>query len=98
MENINLQGMEVLRVWRGSAYLRIPSELRRVIDGGCGCTYCKTHPAETPTWDTLGVPLIGQRRSTWTLHAPEWRAGDKADETPTLLRGHKGQLLGGRGI
>jgi hypothetical protein len=33
-------------------------------------------------WDTLGVPLEGQndesiRRTTWTLHAPEWQTTDK---------------------
>lgn len=69
-------GLTVLRVWRGAAYVRIPSADARPIDGGCGCGYCRTHPNEIPTWDTLGIPLTGGER-TWTLHAPEWRASDK---------------------
>jgi hypothetical protein len=78
--NISLQGWDVLRVWRGSVYVRIPYELRRVIDGGCSCRYCKEHKGEVPTWDTLGIPLEGQRRTTWTVHAPEWRSWDRVTE------------------
>lgn len=72
----NLQGWPVLRVWKGAVYLRIPRELQRSTDG-CSCNYCKAHPNETPSWDTLGVPLTGERRTTWTLHAPEWTSNDK---------------------
>lgn len=69
---MNLQGWKVLRVWRGSVYVRIPRELQQPIAGGCSCQYCKAHRDQVPTWDTLGVPLQGQRRDTWTVHAPEW--------------------------
>lgn len=77
---MNLQGWPVLRIWRGSAYVRIPEELRRPIDGGCSCNYCKTHRDEVPSWDTLGVPLEGQRMDTWTVHAPEWKPGEKVKD------------------
>lgn len=79
---MNLRGWPVLRVWRGAAYVRIPVEQQRPIEGGCSCKYCVVRPTETPMWDTLGVPLEGQndesiRRTTWTLHAPEWQTTDK---------------------
>lgn len=80
----NLQGWPVLRVWRGAVYLRIPEELRRPIEGGCSCTHCRAHKDEMPSWDTLGVPITGSNRNTWTLHAPDWRVGDKVtDGAPT---------------
>lgn len=74
----NLQGWPVLRVWRGSVYVRIPAEYRRPIAGGCSCRYCKAHPAVVPAWDTLGIPLKGQRNGndTWIVHAPEWTSAD----------------------
>ena len=78
---MNLQGWPVLRIWRGSVYVRIPQELRRTVEGGCSCAYCATHRSETPSWDTLGIPLVGQRRDTWTLHAPEWHPSDVVPET-----------------
>jgi hypothetical protein len=78
LPDLNLQGWPVLRVWRGAVYVRIPRELARPITGGCQCDYCRAHPALVPTWDTLGVPLLGQRGAdTWTVHAPEWRSGDR---------------------
>lgn len=76
----SLQGWPVLRVWRGAAYVRIPKELQRPTDG-CSCTYCVLHPDEPPMWDTLGIPL--EKRgytTTWTLHAPEWKVGDKVKD------------------
>jgi hypothetical protein len=76
----NLQGWTVLRIWKGAVYLRIPYEYRRPIERingcSCRCTYCASHPAETPAWDTLGVPLTAGGYS-WTVHAPEWRSWDK---------------------
>lgn len=74
---ISLQGWPVLRVWRGAVYVRIPRDLQKPT-GGCSCTYCVMHPNEVPSWDTLGIPLDGSASGvTWTLHAPEWRAGEK---------------------
>lgn len=87
--NLTLQGWPVLRIWKGSAYLRIPQELRTPITGGCSCTYCKAHPKEVPSWDTLGIPLnqdfrngtgISQHAHTWTVHAPEWQPSDRVPE------------------
>lgn len=74
---ISLQGWPVLRVWRGAVYVRIPRDLQKPT-GGCSCQYCVMHPNEVPSWDTLGIPLDGSASGvTWTLHAPEWRAGEK---------------------
>lgn len=70
---LSLQGWPVLRIWEGAVYVRIPQELQKPT-GGCSCTYCKEHPKEVPSWDTLGIPIDGKRDSmTWTLHAPEWK-------------------------
>lgn len=75
---LRLSGWTVLRVWRGSVYLRLPVELQRAT-GGCDCRYCKAHPELVPCWDTLGVPLM-PGASSWTLHAPEWQASDRPTE------------------
>jgi hypothetical protein len=81
----NLQGWPVLRVWRGAVYVRIPVEHQRPIDGGCSCHACVTRkladPTYVPAWDTLGIPLKGQRRDTWTVHAPEWRSTDRIPDS-----------------
>src|SRR5262245_56451163 len=86
---IPLQGWPVLRVWAGAVYVRLPAELQRPIEGGCSCEYCRQHPHQTPAWDVLGVPLIeqGRTRQTWTIHAPDWRVGDRfqADTVVRLL-------------
>jgi len=79
-----LQGWTVLRVWRGSLYLRIPKELQAPA-GPCECRYCKTHPRHVPTWDTMGVPLKPGAKS-WTCHAPEWSEHDKVQEPRETTR------------
>lgn len=71
----SLQGWPVVHLDTrsgGAVYVRIPPDLRRDC-GGCRCAYCVAHPDETPTWDTLGIPLeTGREGRTWTCHAPEW--------------------------
>jgi hypothetical protein len=81
----SLQGMHVVKVLPSAIYLRIDPGLRRPIDGGCSCTYCRNHPDSRPMWDTLAIPLdpIGStpdRRGTWTVHAPEWTIATYADD------------------
>jgi len=71
-----LQGWTVLRVWHGAVYVRIPEDYAVPIQGGCQCAYCKSHPNEIPSWDTLGIPLEA-REMTWTVHAPEWKSTDR---------------------
>lgn len=51
-------------------FVALPAELRRPIDGGCNCPYCKSHPSKTPAWDTLAIDTAAERR-TWTVHYPE---------------------------
>ena len=67
----SVQGWPVVKILPGAVYVRLPVELRRPT-GGCSCQYCVAHPDETPTWDTLGIPVTG-RMITWSLHAPEWK-------------------------
>jgi|SRR5215831_7661259 len=78
----SFQGWPVLRVWQGAVYVRIPAEIAQPINGGCQCAYCKAHPEQIPTWDTLGIPITETlssrpRGMTWTVHAPEWKETDK---------------------
>jgi hypothetical protein len=70
-----LNGWAVLRVWKGAVYVRIPRDLQTPTPG-CRCDYCKAHPEDVSAWDTLGIPLSGSNRTTWTLHAPEWKSTD----------------------
>jgi hypothetical protein len=50
-------------------FIPLPIESRRVIEGGCDCAYCKTHPDKTPQWDTLAV--ASGSPYAWTVHFPE---------------------------
>lgn len=53
----------------GTVFLPLPAAMRRPIIFGCNCPFCKAHPNETPSWDTLaGHP---DQRWTWTVHFPE---------------------------
>jgi hypothetical protein len=76
---IDAKELTVLRIWHGAIYLRIPASQATAIPDGCKCTYCTTHPKDTPAWDTLGIPLVPGARP-WTLHAPEWRSTDEVKE------------------
>lgn len=57
---------------KGTMFVALPRSLRRDIDGGCVCNFCKAHPNEKPQWDTLAVdstaPDIGK---AWPVHYPE---------------------------
>lgn len=63
----------------GVAFVRLPKEQQKVIEGGCTCEHCKrlleADPTYVPTWDTLAVPLAprkGRKTSTtYTCHCPE---------------------------
>jgi hypothetical protein len=72
-EPVSAQGWPVIQQLVDAVYVRLPKELQRPT-GGCSCAYCKAHPKEVPMWDTLAIPLGPVRnRTTWTVHAPEWR-------------------------
>jgi hypothetical protein len=68
-----MNGAVVLGRWRDTIYIRIPRELQKPVNGGCGCDYCKAHPEAMPMWDTLCVgtktPTRGNDYS-WTVHLP----------------------------
>lgn len=53
-------------------FVALPVELQRTIEGGCSCPYCKSHPNQTPMWDTLAIDAKAQRH-TWIVHYPEMR-------------------------
>lgn len=70
----SLQGWRIIDIRQHNkttvVYLRIPSELSTLIDGGCQCTYCKVHPTEPARWDTMAVcAAFGEL--TWTVHFPD---------------------------
>jgi hypothetical protein len=50
-------------------FIPLPAAISRPIPGGCQCFYCKAHPDQTPTWDTLAVSPGTQY--AWTVHYPE---------------------------
>jgi len=54
-----------------SIFVALPRESHRVINGGCGCDYCRSHPAKTPMWDTLVIDAAGKAR-THVCHHPEF--------------------------
>lgn len=57
-------------------YLRIPPALATPIVGGCHCPYCKAHPEQVPTWDTLAVSE--DHDHSWTVHMPDPPAARKS--------------------
>jgi hypothetical protein len=65
--------MSGLKVKQGkdkrTLFVSLPVELRSPIPGGCHCNYCKAHPDQIPTWDTMAV--APDQRHTWTVHYPE---------------------------
>ena len=65
--------MPVIARGGGAIYLRLPWDLQREC-GECTCDYCKAHPGQTPTWDTMAISAINpnpDRDWTWTLHMPD---------------------------
>ena len=36
-----------------TTFVKLPEPLRRPIEGGCSCNFCKEHPRLTPSWDTV---------------------------------------------
>ncbi len=63
--------MPVILRTKDAIYLRIDEALQRPCDG-CDCPYCKAHPNETPSWDTLAIPLkISPTDFSWTVHMPD---------------------------
>lgn len=72
-----LNGMKILGQRNGTIFVRLPKELQRPIDG-CICSYCKEHPQEPPTWDTLALAVICNKNvsmkrndTTFTVHMPD---------------------------
>jgi len=54
------------------AFVRLPESMQRPIDM-CSCGYCKSHPNETPRWDTLAIGLKRPESGAdyaWTVHMP----------------------------
>ncbi len=51
----------------GTAFVRLPYNLQRPIEGGCQCSWCKKNDI-TPMWDTLAISDDGH---TWSVHFPE---------------------------
>lgn len=51
-----------------TAFVPLPYNVRRVIELGCQCPYCKANPERTPKWDTLAISIDGE---TWIVHYPE---------------------------
>ncbi len=49
-------------------WIDIPPGLAQPIDVGCDCEYCKAHPNEIPSWDTLVVDPFALH--TRTIHNP----------------------------
>jgi hypothetical protein len=66
--------MLVIARTNDAVYLRLPHELQRDIDGGCGCDHCKKNPA-LAKWDTLVVPTEVHDHS-WTVHMPDATVSD----------------------
>lgn len=54
-----------------TVFIALPAELRRPIEGGCQCVWCRRHPALTPSWDTLAVGRTDGGYA-WTVHYPEF--------------------------
>lgn len=69
--NASMNGVTVRKQQDGTLCMRIPAELARKIEGGCSCEYCKAHPDQPPTWDTLCVHPDAPH--SWTVHNPEGR-------------------------
>lgn len=65
----SLTCMNVIAVAKDAIYLRLPHELQRDCEGGCGCASCKRDP-KLAKWDTLVVP-IDKRGHSWTVHLPD---------------------------
>lgn len=66
--------------WNGAKVMRrgetiftpLASQAKRLIPGGCQCDWCKSHPNETPMWDTLAIDATSEHSNAWTVHYPEF--------------------------
>lgn len=67
-DNINGANIVAHDARTRTTYVLLPPSLRRPIDGGCRCPFCKQNPDLTPSWDTLAVPFTGH---AWTVHMPD---------------------------
>ena len=68
-----LTAMLVVARTADAIYARLPHELQREIEGGCGCEHCKRDP-RLARWDTLVVPTKADSRGlawTHTVHMPD---------------------------
>lgn len=70
--------MNHIRQHRGATFVPLPEKLRRDIEWGCDCKFCKAHPDRKPQWDALGI-TIDNPQETWVVHFPELRAAKLAD-------------------
>lgn len=70
-------------------YVRIPRNLAKPCPG-CSCPYCKTHPSEISSFDTLAVPYGSAARpqTAWTVHMPD---PDAFESSLRLNRAPKGR-------
>lgn len=64
-----MNGITAKRI-KDTIFVPLPAEVRKAIQGGCECSYCKAHPNETPTWDTLAID-VKCHYPTWTVHFPD---------------------------
>ena len=65
-------GARVIQRTETCVFVRLPESMQRPIDL-CSCSYCKSHPNETPRWDTLAVGLKRPETGAdyaWTVHMP----------------------------
>ena len=71
--DLYLSDFKVVGKTESTLYLRLPETLRRPIESGCDCPYCKAHPKLKPLWDTLAAPLkpTGSDDHCWVVHHPE---------------------------
>ena len=66
---MTLSGIKPKRVG-DTLFIRLPSEMRLQITGGCNCPYCKDHPLDAPRWDTLAIDAKAKSH-TWIVHFPD---------------------------
>jgi hypothetical protein len=50
-------------------FMPLPGDLRRPIEGGCSCAFCKAHPDLVPQWDVVACSPASPY--AWTVHYPE---------------------------
>lgn len=53
-------------------FIALPKAARKVIPYGCNCYYCKAHPDQNPTWDTIAVAADVVNAHAFTVHYPEF--------------------------